>query len=180
MLEDDSGSMELIAFQRALDSGGAYLKENAALFIRGRISVRDEKEPQLMVDSIRPLAEAEAAAYQEPRPRERTARGGYAPRPEPAPAARPEQEKKLYLRLKSREDPMLGHIELLLTMFPGNQQLVIDMLRNSCREEGVALIIVTHSPQVSSQFDRVDRLTEINLVAKKKVDEIERQLHPAG
>ena len=125
MLEDDSGSMELIAFQRALDSGGAYLKENAALFIRGRISVRDEKEPQLMVDSIRPLAEAEAAAYQEPRPRERTARGGYAPRPEPAPAARPEQEKKLYLRLKSREDPMLGHIELLLTMFPGNQQLVI-------------------------------------------------------
>ena len=54
------------------------------------------------------------------------------------------------------------------------------MLRNSCREEGVALIIVTHAPQVSSQFDRVDRLTEINLVAKKKVSEIEEQLHPAG
>ena len=62
----------------------------------------------------------------------------------------------------------------------GNQQLVIDMLRNSCREEGVALIIVTHAPQVSSQFDRVDRLTEINLVAKKKVGELEEQLHPAG
>ena len=126
MLEDDSGSMELIAFQRALDSGGAYLKENAALFIRGRISVRDEKEPQLMVDSIRPLEEAEsAAAYQEPQPRERAARGGYAPRPEPAPAPQQSEEKKLYLRLGSREDPVLRHIELLLTMFPGNQQLVI-------------------------------------------------------
>ncbi len=78
-----------------------------------------------MVDSIRPLAEAEAAAYQEPRPRERAARSSYAPRPEPAPAPQTAAEQKLYLRLKSREDPMLRHIELLLTMFPGNQQLVI-------------------------------------------------------
>ena len=121
MLEDDSGSMELIAFQRALDSGGSYLKENAALFIRGRISVRDEKEPQLMVDSIRPLAEAEAAGPAPEPARERPSRYEPQARPEPAPAA----EQKLYLRLKSREDPMLRHIELLLTMFPGNQQLVI-------------------------------------------------------
>lgn len=56
----------------------------------------------------------------------------------------------------------------------GNQQLVIDMLRNTCREEGVALIIVTHAPQVSEQFDRVDRLTDINLVAKRKVEEMEQ------
>ncbi|MDD3588098.1 MAG: ABC transporter ATP-binding protein [Thermoguttaceae bacterium] len=55
----------------------------------------------------------------------------------------------------------------------GNQQLVIDMLRNSCHDEGVALVIVTHAPQVSEQFDRVDRLTEINLVAKEKVAEQE-------
>jgi hypothetical protein len=78
-----------------------------------------------MVDSIRPLAEAESAVYPEPQPRERSARGGYAPRTEPAPAPRQEPEKKLYVRLKSREDPMLRRIELLLTMFPGNQQLVI-------------------------------------------------------
>ena len=59
----------------------------------------------------------------------------------------------------------------------GSQQLVIDMLRNSCQEEGVALILVTHAPQVSSQFDRVDRLTDINLVAKEKVEE---PLYPTG
>ena len=40
-LEDDSGSMELIAFQKALDSCGDCLKENNALLVRGRISVRD-------------------------------------------------------------------------------------------------------------------------------------------
>lgn len=74
-----------------------------------------------MVDSIRPLAEAEAAGPAPEPARERPSRYEPQARPEPAPAA----EQKLYLRLKSREDPVLRHIELLLTMFPGNQQLVI-------------------------------------------------------
>ena len=42
-LEDDTGSIELMAFQRALDSGGAYIKDNAGIIVRGKISVRDEK-----------------------------------------------------------------------------------------------------------------------------------------
>ena len=120
-LEDDSGSIELIAFQRALDTGGVFLKDGAALLIRGRISVRDEKEPQIMVDTIRPLSEAEAAAAAAPAP---------APRPQPAPApssapAPERKEQKLYVRLPSRYDPALKRIELILTMFPGDQQLVI-------------------------------------------------------
>ena len=120
-LEDDSGSMELIVFQRALDAGGSYLKDNAALFIRGRISVRDEKEPQLMVDSIRPLEEARAAVS------DREAPPPAVPDREPprsaAPPAAPEQ--KLWVKLPGRDDPRLRRIELLLTMFPGTQQLVI-------------------------------------------------------
>lgn len=51
----------------------------------------------------------------------------------------------------------------------GNQQQVIDMLRGTCREEGVALILVTHAPEVASQFPRVDRLTEINLAVGDRV-----------
>ena len=50
----------------------------------------------------------------------------------------------------------------------GNQQQVIDMLRQTCDEEGVALILVTHSPEVASQFDRVDKLAEVNLVVQRK------------
>ena len=56
-LEDDTGAMELIAFQRALDTGSVYIKDNAPIIVRGRISMRDEKEPQLMADSIRPIAD---------------------------------------------------------------------------------------------------------------------------
>ena len=107
VLEDETGSMELIAFQRALDQGGGYVRENAVLFVEGRISLRDEKEPQLVVDSIRPLTDTVS-------PEEKT-----------APVPKPEQERKLYIKLKSKDDPGFKHLELVLQMFPGNGQLVL-------------------------------------------------------
>ena len=104
-LEDDSGAMELIAFQRALDSGGGYVANNAALIVRGRISVRDEKEPQLMVDSIRPLTDVGEA--QTPA----------APAEEPA--------RKLWVKLPGRESPQFRRLELLLEMFPGHDKMIV-------------------------------------------------------
>jgi putative ABC transport system ATP-binding protein len=44
------------------------------------------------------------------------------------------------------------------------------MLRNTCQEENVALILVTHAPEVANQFKRVDQLAEINLVVAKKLN----------
>ena len=107
-LEDDSGSMELIVFQRALDSGRQYLRENAAVAVRGRISVRDEKEPQIMVDSIRPLADSTTAVE----------------RPAEERPAEPEQQK-LYVKLSSTDAKALRKIELLLEMFPGGEQMIL-------------------------------------------------------
>ena len=100
-LEDDSGFMELICFQRALDSGGNYIKDNAALIVRGRISVRDEKEPQIMVDSIRPLTDLDPMAGQEVK-----------------------REKKLFLKLKSTDEATLKRISLILQMFEGEDTMV--------------------------------------------------------
>ncbi|GHT39743.1 hypothetical protein FACS189427_13760 [Planctomycetales bacterium] len=51
----------------------------------------------------------------------------------------------------------------------GNQQQVIDMLRNTCEEEKVALILVTHAPEVAKQFSRVDKLAEVNLVVSRRI-----------
>lgn len=74
-----------------------------------------------MVDSIRPLEEARATVS------DREAPPPAAPDREPprpaAPPAAPEQ--KLWVKLPGRDDPRLRRIELLLTMFPGTQQLVI-------------------------------------------------------
>ena len=118
-LEDDTGSMELIAFQRALDAGGGYIAENAPLIIKGRISVRDEKEPQLMVDSIRPLSDLDISAEREA-----------AAQPQPSGADAAARDKKLWVKLRSRDSREFRRIELLLEMFPGSQRLII------CFEDG--------------------------------------------
>ena len=98
-LEDDTGGMELLCFSRVLEESGGYIRENAAVLAQGKISVRDEKEPQLMVDSIRPLGDldGEAAAAAE----------------------------KLYLRFPNREDPRLRKVRLALSFFPGDSQAIL-------------------------------------------------------
>ena len=137
-LEDDTGSMELMAFQRALDSGGVYVRENAALLVKGRISVRDEKEPQLMVDSIRPLSDVNAPGEKLP----------------------PPKEAKLWVKLKSAEDPELERIRLILTMFPGSQQMIIYCEKEKKRIGAACLI---HEGLIA---ELEERLGKENVVVK--------------
>ena len=111
-LEDDTGAMELIAFQRALDTGSVYIKDNALIIVRGRISIREEKEPQLMVDRIRPITDLGKI------------------KPEPP---RPNAKSKLWVKLPGEDDPRLERIELILTMFPGQQQMIIYLEREKRR-----------------------------------------------
>jgi DNA polymerase-3 subunit alpha len=54
-LEDDTASIETLCFSRVLTDSGAYLKANTPVILQGKISVRDEKEPQIMVDRVLPL-----------------------------------------------------------------------------------------------------------------------------
>ena len=55
MLEDDSGSMELLTFSKVLEQYHQLLAENQAVVVCGRISVRDEKSPQLIVNQVWPV-----------------------------------------------------------------------------------------------------------------------------
>ena len=116
-LEDDTGAMEVIAFQRVLDQSSMFIKDNAALIVRGRISVRDEKEPQLMADTIRPIEEADSMKAAAARP-------DGAPKPAPH-GDDPAVQQKLWVKLPAADDPRIKRIELILTMFPGQQQMVI-------------------------------------------------------
>ena len=137
-LEDDTGSMELMAFQKALDKGGIYVKENAAIIVKGRISARDEKEPQLMVDSIRPISDVDALGASVP----------------------PPAEKKLWVKLKSQNDPELKRIQLLLTMFPGSQQMILYCQAENKRIGAKCLI---HEGLVA---ELKERLGDTNVVVK--------------
>ena len=97
-VEDDTASMELLCFSRVLDACGAYLRENQAVVVKGRLSVRDEKAPQIMCDSVYPLSGAEEGPAEE------------GPR---------EKKQVLYLKFPSLDHPSIRHMKLVFSMFPG-------------------------------------------------------------
>ena len=114
-LEDDTAAMELLTFSNVLERSGSLLTENAAVVAEGRISVRDEKSPQLVVNRFDPL---EAFTKQAPPPM------AAAPRP----AAQEQavlQASRLYLRLPSEQSPLFGKVRATLNMFPGNVTAVL-------------------------------------------------------
>jgi len=43
-----------------------------------------------------------------------------------------------------------------------HQDQVVELIRSTCREQGVALLLVTHAVEVASTFDRVDHLERFN------------------
>ena len=44
----------------------------------------------------------------------------------------------------------------------GHQQQILALIKETCQEENVALIMVTHSDEVARQFPRVDHLDDFN------------------
>ena len=123
-LEDDSGTIELIVFQKALDLCGSYIIDNQAVLVRGRISVRDEKEAQIMVDSLRPLSDLNMPSVMQSLQEPSADLRGSDPTV-PAQANPPSAEKKLFVKVPSEDSDQLRRITLILTMFPGSSQMVI-------------------------------------------------------
>ena len=137
-LEDDSGALELVVFQRALDAGGGYIQDNAPLLVRGRISARDEKDPQITVDSIRPLSDLDPIQA----------------RPAPPPG------RKLYVKVPSTDAKALRRLDLLLEMFPGKDRLVLFHPDLGKQKSAPCLV---HNALVE---DLKERLGEENVVVK--------------
>ncbi|MDE6456467.1 MAG: DNA polymerase III subunit alpha, partial [Dysosmobacter sp.] len=94
VVEDETGSIEMLCFSRTLESCGSYLRENQAVVVKGRLSVRDEKSPQLMCDSAYPLEMA-----------------GGGPQPPAAKAEKLVQGETLYRKLPSLAPQSRRHMK---------------------------------------------------------------------
>jgi putative ABC transport system ATP-binding protein len=75
-----------------------------------------------------------------------------------------EQQRVSVARALANTPMLLLADEPTASVDVANQQAVLELLRESCREQKVALLLVTHSPEVANQFDRVERLAEFNRV----------------
>ena len=106
-LEDDTASVEMLAFSNVLSQYGGYLKENEPVVISGRLSLRDDKEPQIVINRARPMSDFQGNVQVEPE-------------------TRTESAATLYLRLPRQDDEVLfGKIRSILNMFPGDCTAVV-------------------------------------------------------
>ena len=103
-VEDDTGVMECMAFSQTLRQYGSLLREGTAVILQGRISVREEKEPQLILNGVQ-LLQTDA--------------------PDAPAGAPPQKSGTLYLKLPSEEGTVCRKVRAILSMFPGKTKTVL-------------------------------------------------------
>ena len=110
-IEDDTAAMELLAFSNVLSQYGGYLRENTPVVVVGRLSVREDKEPQIVVNRVRPMSDY--------------ANGDPEPQQPPVRQNVPAVVGTLYLRLPGEQGKLFGKVRAILNMFPGDSSVVL-------------------------------------------------------
>ena len=108
-VEDDTASIEMLAFSNVLSQYGGYLRENSPVVITGRLSLRDDKEPQIVINRARPISDY----------------AGANPEPVTAPRSNTPKSGTLYLRLPGERGRLYPKIKAILNMFPGESNVVL-------------------------------------------------------
>ena len=110
-VEDDTASMEMLAFSNVLSQYGGYLKENEPVVITGRLSLRDDKDPQIVINRARPMSDyAQEQRQIQPQPQQ----------------TKPQLlSGKLYLKVASETAPEYRKVKAILNMFPGSSEAVL-------------------------------------------------------
>ena len=107
-VEDDTASIEMLAFSKVLNEYGNYLRDNEPVVVTGRLSLRDDKDPQIVINRVRQMSDYDHGL------------------PEDVPSYSPKTyQGTLYIRLPSETDPAYRKVRAIVNMFPGNSQAVL-------------------------------------------------------
>ena len=74
-----------------------------------------------------------------------------------------QQQRVAVARALANKPRLLLADEPTANVDPANQNRIIELIQEVCREDVVAILLVTHSDEISKRFERVDRLEQINL-----------------
>ena len=164
--EDLTGSLEMLVFPKTLTACGGYLRQENAVVVRGRVSIREGEEPKLICEDCRPArtaatveaeqkAAAEAASFRGPEAPppydESNRRTVFDGPPRPAPAA----QKKLFLKVAREEPALFRRLKGLFQMFPGEMPVVIWVSSTNKRLSGGAENLVNGDPRFLAELERL-------------------------
>ncbi len=95
-LEDSYGAVEALVFPKVLASFSHLLKEGDMVLVKGTLSLREDEEPKVLLNSVEPLDEA---------------------------LKKTKEKKILYIRLKSNEHDTFERIRRSLSPFSGDMEV---------------------------------------------------------
>ena len=73
-----------------------------------------------------------------------------------------QQQRVAIARALAGKPKLLLADEPTANVDPVSAESVLDLILDSCRDEGIGLLMVTHSMKIADKFARVDKLDEIN------------------
>ncbi|MBQ7305195.1 MAG: hypothetical protein IJW85_03220, partial [Clostridia bacterium] len=116
-LEDLTGQIECLVFPKVYERYQGMMAADDLVVLCGKLSIREEESPKLLVDRVVPLEEWKSQPAEHPAPKA-------APQPhrQPAPQltdaqAAQQAKRKLFIKL---ERPMMDRVTTLLSLHPGS------------------------------------------------------------
>ena len=104
-IEDDTAAIEMLAFSNVISQYGNHIRENAPVVVTGRLSMREDKDPQIVINRVRPMSDFTDNLMPDPEPQKLSG--------------------TLYLRLSSEGDPAFRKVKAIINMFPGSSKAVV-------------------------------------------------------
>lgn len=128
-LEDLYGITEVLVFPRVYDRVGEALALDAPVLMTGKLSVREEEAPKLLLDSVRPLrgytGGEDRGVAREQSPLSLTENGMAPPMPPPSTFRAPRErgtQRRLYLKLRRAQ---MDEVLKILAETPGGIRVVL-------------------------------------------------------
>jgi DNA polymerase-3 subunit alpha len=122
-LEDDTGTIELIVFPKTLERCGSYIKEDTGVIVNGRLTLREDRDPQVICDAMRPISDLDQ-------------KKDFKPSGVNSTGSKPDGcGGKLYIKLENKDTPAAFKVKPMLSMFPGEVPSVLYYADTNIREQ---------------------------------------------